>query len=349
MANALVCKTSIRGFNSRPVLQNSGGFPLLPPDSNIGHFDLSASLSAKYRRYGLCANGGFAVQLFRIGRWSGLAFLILAALVSAAQQNPSPMVEHTRAHPRLEQTVPPGRRIGLELGTLFLPEKMHASRQARLLLFFHGGHWIPELAVSKERNLAVITVQAGAGSSTYERLFADPARFPNLIAEAELKSGLRFSEVDLGGWSAGCGALRKILNDPPSYARVSRVLCIDGVHTGYVNGKPGPQESDIDTSNLQIWLRFGRDAIAGKKRLIITHTEIFPGTFASTTETADWLLREWGLTPHPVVRWGPMQTQILSDVRAGGLRVIGFAGNSAPDHVDQLHSLPVFLAWLEKK
>jgi hypothetical protein len=60
----------------------------------------------------------------------------------------------------------------------------------------------------------------------------------------------------------------------------------------------------------------------------------------STTETADYLLREWGLRPHAVVKWGPMKTQTLSEVKKGRLLVIGFAGNSAPDHVDELHSLP---------
>lgn len=44
-----------------------------------------------------------------------------------------------------------------------------------------------------------------------------------------------------------------------------------------------------------------------------------------------------------------MKTQILSEAKRGGLLVVGFAGNSAPDHVDQLHSLPEFLGWLEKK
>ena len=88
--------------------------------------------------------------------------------------------------------------------------------------------------------------------------------------------------------------------------------------------------------------------MAGNKRLIITHSEIFPGTFASTTETADWLLHEWELKPHPVARFGPMGTQMLSRVSTGGLTVIGFAGNSAPDHVDQLHSLPEYLRWLQK-
>jgi len=253
------------------------------------------------------------------------------------------MVEHTRTHPRLEKTTPPGRRIALELGTLFVPEKLKPTQHPSLLFFFHGGDWLPELAVSRQHNLAIVTVQAGAGSSSYEKLFADPARLPKVISEAESKSALKFSEIDLGGWSAGCGAIRKILQDPPSYDRARRVICIDGIHTGYIAGKPGPQESDIETDNLQIWLRYGRDAIAGKKHILITHSEIFPGTFASTTETADYLIREWKLSPHPVVRWGPMKTQILSDVKAGRLQVIGFAGNSAPDHVDQLHTLPELL------
>ena len=293
---------------------------------------------------------GVALKMLRKDRSLVLFFLFFAAgFVALAQQNPSPMVEHTREHPRLTKTTPPGRRLALELGTLFIPEKVQQKHPAKLLLFFHGGDWLPELAVAQQRNMAVIMVLAGEGSGSYVKLFTDPARFLRLVAEAEAKSGLKFGEVDLGGWSAGCGALRQILGDPASYERVSRVLCIDGVHTGYVNGKPGPEESQIETDNLQIWLRLGRDAMAGKKRFIVTHSEIFPGTFASTTETADYLLKEWGLTARPVVKWGPMKTQMLSEVKSGGLLVIGFAGNSAPDHVDQLHSLPEYLVWLEKK
>ena len=295
------------------------------------------------------------MKIYKIRRSVALISLYAACLAAPAQQNPSPMVEHTREHPRLTKTVPPGRRLPLELGSLFVPEslfvqkKVSLKRHVNLLVFFHGGDWIPEFAAAQQRNMAVITIQAGAGSGSYVKLFTDPTRFLRLIAEAEAKSGLTFGEIDLGGWSAGCGALRQILGDPASYDRVSGVLCIDGVHTGYVNDKPGPEESQIETDNLQNWLRLGRDAMAGKKRFILTHSEIFPGTFASTTETADYLLREWGLVAHPVVKWGPMKTQMLSEERAGGLLVAGFAGNSAPDHVDQLHSLPEYLGWLAKK
>src|SRR5262249_6069877 len=162
----------------------------------------------------------------------------------------------------------------------------------------------------------------------------DPQRFGKLLAEAEQKAGVRFGPVTLGGWSAGCGAIREIMKSPEAYARVGRVLAIDGIHTGYAGGKPGPLESQLETQNLEIWVRMARDAAAGGKRVIVTHSEIFPGTFASTTETADYLLAQIGLKRRPVVRWGPMRTQVLSEVRAGRLLVIGFAGNSAPDHVD---------------
>jgi hypothetical protein len=285
------------------------------------------------------------------------ALACLLILVSAPnsfaqqQQNPSPMVEHTRTHPRLAETTPPGLRQKLSIGTLFVPEKLKGKRNVNLLLFFHGGNWLPELAATQQRNLVVLTVQAGAGSSTYEKLFANPATFPNLLAEAQTAAGVPFHEIELGGWSAGCGALRQILSDPASYARVSRVLCIDGVHAGYLNDTPPPAatEPQLEPRNLASWLHFGADAIAGKKHLILTHSEIFPGTYASTTETADELLRQWKLTPHPVARWGPMGTQMLSETRAGNLLIVGFAGNSAPDHVDQLHSLPQYLRWLAKK
>ncbi len=249
------------------------------------------------------------------------------------------MVEHTRVHQRLKEEHPAGRREKLELGTLFLP----VPKPRVILFFFHGGTWLPEVAAARNK-IAVVSVQAGAGSGTYARLFEDPERFHRLLAEAESKAGFRFERLLVGGWSAGCGAIRQILRDSESYARVDAALLIDGIHTDYVDGKPGPLESKIGTENLKVWEQFGRDAMAGRKRAVITHSEIFPGTFASTTETADYLVTQLGLHSRPVLRWGPMGLQQLSEARAGKLSILGFAGNSAPDHVDQLHALP---AWLK--
>jgi hypothetical protein len=258
------------------------------------------------------------------------------------------MVEHTRAHPRLPPQSPPGRREKLDLGTLFVPANLKTAGGAQILFFFHGGTWLPEVAAAGNQ-VAVVSVQAGSGSAAYARLFNDPARFLGLLREAESRAGIHFGRVMLGGWSAGCGAIRQILKSPESYTRVDAALMIDGVHTDYVDGKPGPIESQIDPGNLETWLRLGRDAMEGHKRAMATHSEIFPGTFASTTETADYLAAQLGLRQRAVLKWGPMGLQQLSEAGAGKFLLIGYAGNSAPDHVDQLHSLPVFLKWLKKR
>ena len=273
----------------------------------------------------------------------------LSSPLAGAQQsqNPSPMVEHTRAHPRLKQETPAGRREKLEIGALFIPAKLAAKTKLPLFIHFHGGTWLPEAAAARAGNTAVISIQIGAGSGAYAKPFSDSQLLMRLLAEAEAKSGVKFTTLTLSAWSAGYGAIREILKTPALYARVDRVLLIDGLHTGYVGGSPGPRESKLETDKLEIFLQFARDAVAGRKQMLITHSEIFPGTFASTTETADWLLAELGLKRTPVVRWGPMGTQQLSEVRQGRFLLLGFAGNSAPDHVDQLHSLPDYLKWLK--
>ena len=80
--------------------------------------------------------------------------------------------------------------------------------------------------------------------------------------------------------------------------------------------------------------------------MLVTHSEIFPGTYASTTETADWMLGALGLTRQPTLTWGPRGMQQLSEAQAGRFALLGFAGNSAPDHVDHQHAMPELLARL---
>lgn len=258
------------------------------------------------------------------------------------------MVEHTRAHPRLKDDPPAGRREALEIGTLFIPAGL--KKTAPLLIHFHGAGWIAEVAAARAGGTATISMQLGSGSGAYAKPFADQELFLRLLGEAERKAGVTFAPITLSGWSAGYGAIREILKVPANYARVDRVLLIDGFHTGYVGGAPGKgpgQESVIEADGLQIFLQFARDAVAGRKRMVITHSEIFPGTFASTTECTDWLLAQLALPRTAVLRWGPMGLQQLSYASSGRFRLVGFAGNTAPDHVDQLHALPDLLKWLK--
>ena len=259
------------------------------------------------------------------------------------------MVEHTRAHPRLAEEAPPGKRQTLTVGKLFVPARLAGRKRLTLLVHFHGAGWVAEAAVARTGCCAVVSVESGSGSGAYARQFSDRALFGRMLTEAGEKAGATFDSVWLSAWSAGHGAIREILQTPEYYDRVQKVLLIDGLHTGYADGKPGPLESQIDPAHLEIFLRFARDAVAGRKTMIVTHSEIFPGTFASTTETADWLLAQLGLKRRPVLRWGPMGTQQLSEAHAGSFLLIGYAGNSAPDHIDQFRSLPDYINWLAQR
>ena len=280
----------------------------------------------------------------------------------AAAQNPSPMVEETRAHQRLVQKTLPGttRSFSGPAGKpveVFVPDRARERDQVDLVIHFHGVAWIPEQSVAElgDRTVTAV-VNLGAGSGTYDRAFADPTAFDSLLngvtREVSAAAGRveRIGRLTLVGFSAGHGAVRAILREPRHFARVDAVLLLDGMHTSYIpEGVVLANGGAMDTTNLVAFTNFARAAMRGEKRFLVTHSEIFPGTFASTTETADWMLRALGLRRTPVLRWGPRGMQQLSEVHSGKLEVLGFAGNSAPDHVDQLQSMPELLARLLKR
>jgi hypothetical protein len=272
-------------------------------------------------------------------------------------QNPSPMTEATRAHERLAPAQlrgtarsfigPSGKPV-----ELLVPNVPPPRDSLDLVVHFHGAAWLPHQAVAGlGADIISAVVNLGAGSGTYHRAFEDPAVFDSLVVGVtrEVSSVLgrraRIGHVTLAGFSAGHGAIRAILREPRHFARIDVVLLLDGMHTSYIpEGTVLAAGGALDTTNLVAFAAFARAAIRGEKRFLVTHSEIFPGTFASTTETADWLLRALGLQRTPVLQWGPRGMQQVSEVRAGRFELLGFAGNSAPDHVDHLHAMPEFLA-----
>lgn len=269
------------------------------------------------------------------------ATLFLVAISACAQspQNPSPMQEHTRSHQRQLQRSPAGRREKLTIGTLFIPGESKNRKTVPLLVHFHGSSWLPEQSAHKQNpRAAVLTVQLGAGSAAYAKPFQEGLRFTALLAEAAKTANLQFKPIYLSGFSAGYGAIREILKE----FQPDGVILIDGLHTGYdPEGAPGP----LKPESLSPFLDFARQAVSGKRRMLITHSEIFPGTFAGTTETADYLLDQLGIKRSPVLKWGPQGTQQLSVAGKGRFELLGFAGNSAPDHIDHLHALA---GWLKR-
>jgi hypothetical protein len=269
------------------------------------------------------------------------------------------MAERTRAHERLTERALPGARrtflgpAGKDV-SLWVPPRTGRGHRLDLVVHFHGAAWLPHQAVAAlKRPTASAVLNLGAGSGVYDRSFRDPLAFDSLLAsiQRELTSDsgapVEIDRITLAGFSAGHGAIRQILRDPRHFGRVDAVLLLDGMHTSYVpEGRVLADGGALDTTNLTAFAAFARAAAEGKKRFVVTHSEIFPGTFASTTETADWLVSRVPVRRVPVLRWGPRGLQQLSEARDGRFLLRGYAGNSAPDHVDQFHAMPELLRQL---
>lgn len=274
-----------------------------------------------------------------------------------AAQNPSPMTESTRAHGRISPHTPESQRLTID-SLLPRPVELHlplvgtGPDTVALLVHFLGPAYIAvDAAQQADRSMLVAVVNLAPGSSAYERPFKGTdgwQRFlTRIAAEASRERGkpVTLGKVYLSAFSAGNGAVRAILADSVAAAAVRGVVILDGIHTGYVPDRRVLADSGtLDPANLQSIARYAARAVRGDVRLLVTHSEVFPGTFASTTETADWLLRTLDIRRSAVLAWGPNGMQQLSVARAGGFTLMGFAGNSAPDHLDHLHALRTWLA-----
>ena len=265
--------------------------------------------------------------------------------MASVPQNPSPMQEHTRAHERIKERTWPGVQSTVD-GILPRPVELYMSpaNASALWVHFHGTPFVAHYAAARAKSpLSLACVQLGAGSAAYERPFAEPGAFARLLSALRAAAGSA-TGLWLSSFSAGYGALRAILGEEALAEQVDVVLILDGLHSGYrPEGCPLAAGGVIEAGQLEPFVRFARRAMAGEVRMLITHSEVFPGTFASTTETADYLLDALGLSRRAVLEWGPLGMQQLSETGIGRLRIMGFAGNSAPDHTDHLHGLYHFV------
>ena len=289
-------------------------------------------------------------------KWALLAILLTAAAQVVAQQaTPSPD-QPTAEHHRIAKTEVPGRHFDLNSlpgAVLFAQEKFDPKKRVPLIIHFHGPGWLVEYQVTRDLpRAAVITVQLGTASSVYNRPFDGTRTFDAMVEEARVLLGLKrgFSSINLTAWSAGYGAVRAILRDQVNFARVTSVLLLDGIHASYSpEGKPLAEGGVVNDRDLDSFLKFAREAAAGRKTFVITHSEIVPGTYASTTECTDYLLKALGLKRRPVRRKTRSGMHQLTTVDARGFHVRGYSGDTAADHIDFIHSMSEWLGLFKTK
>jgi hypothetical protein len=266
-------------------------------------------------------------------RWTFLLVTLLAALPAWSQGQPE---------------APPGERIKLTDGQLFIPEGYQPKGEVPLTLHLHGAYWAAERNhVRAAQPGVLVTVVLPGLSAVYRDRFKTPEAFRRILDETTAKlrertgdPDLRLGAVTLTSFSAGFGGVREILADAAAFERVGTLVMADSLYAGFVGE---PEKREVDPVHMEPFLHFARDAVAGKKRFVMTHSQLFTPTYASTVDTADFLLRALGGERAPVSKdWGDGLEE-LSEWKKGGFRLYSFRGDTGPEHMKHLHNLWRFL------
>ncbi len=283
-------------------------------------------------------------------RWATWLF---AALLSACAAAPSPPLAPPSvpvAAAAVEAPLPPPPTFGnLEKtstgGVMFPPDLPDAFD---VVVHFHFGKPIePEYRASGIR-AAVVFADHGTYAKAYNEAYEDPQRFSGVIDEAMHVVRERLGRPDmhpariaLVAWSAGYGAVRKVLQQ--GVVPVDTVVLLDGLHASY----RGPWRArKPDPKDIAVFVDFARAAAHGDKLMVVTHSAIVPGDYASTTETADMLvdaLATERVTLSGDEADGESGLRPTSRVDVGDFHLRAFAGDTKEVHVAQLHLVDLAL------
>jgi len=231
-----------------------------------------------------------------------------------------------------------GRKI------IFVPQVCrNGEGRYDLVVHFHGAPDAVEPQVPKLGFPAVfVLVNLGVGSGPYEDMFAHDGslgRFLDEIDEVMNKEcpsadGKR-GRVALSAWSAGYGAAYRVLANPRDRELVDAVLLADGLHAGFKD----KFRSQMNELQMAPFDGFAERAARGEKLFAITHTSIVTPSYASTTETSNYLIAKRGVAAEKVDEAGPRATmRLLSRANRGGFHVRGYAGNDTTAHCDHLYA-----------
>lgn len=243
---------------------------------------------------------------------------------------------------------PAGERIELATGELFIPETFQPDSDAVDLVFhMHIAPWAAEESLVKTgKNAVMIAVHLGSFSSPYQNYFSQPERFTDLVDEAFAKLNQRYPgrNLKLGylcvtAFSGGYGGARQLVSFPDIYNRMNALILLDCPHTSYVDG------GKVSPEQMEGFLRFACDAKAGKKTFIMTHSQIVPGNYASTTECADYLIANLDGRRIPAGGTNEVGMELASKYEFGHCHILGYTGDTKQDHMKHFYAMYL---WLER-
>ena len=260
-------------------------------------------------------------------------------------------------------TLEPGRgTVGGHV--LSIPNRLHTEDgEYDLVVHFHGN----TDAVEESYELAgigavLVIINLGEGADVYERAFSDPSRMRGLRRRVRDKlraRGVRkpkLRRLALSAWSAGYGAVMRVIDQPEHREALDAVLLFDGMHARYEPGtqtEPGARPR-LAAGDVAPFVRLAERAIDDELLFMITHSKIQPKNrdLASVRETADTVIDEVGVKRTKVTgvvkprmlkavegiyaRRSMLELQATSVAIEGQLLIAEYDGRSPLHHVAHL-------------
>jgi hypothetical protein len=241
-----------------------------------------------------------------------------------------------------ERTLKVGEPIKVVNGTLVVVQQTDGvPSPGQLLIHFHGALETTRKALARSEFRGTMVVVNFPGlSSAYSQPFVDhPELLEEIIGHAkttpEDTNSAPNSRIILSSFSAGYGAIREILKSPSHFAGIDAIVTADSIYAGLDAETPARV---VSRENMSEFLRFAELATKGEKQFVLSHSaQTTP--YASTTETADYLLHKLRIT-----RAADSATQRslftqTSKAQQGKFTVLGFSGETGHHHMQHLHQI----------
>jgi len=236
----------------------------------------------------------------------------------------------------------------LAQGRFMAPRENPVDEAGRFNLVIHLNGDEParrELAQSGQHfTLYSLTLEQGRD---YAPLFTGSALFDAIVSGVERalsqRAGrrARVEHLAFSAWSAGFVGIEAALAQP--FARdIDGVVLSDALHAPR-NDEPAFR------AQLAPFVDFAKRAAEGEKFMFVSHSSIDPPDFASTTETAHYLIAALGGKPKAVRREDPMGLELVEYFSRGNFHVRGYAGNDKADHCALVATLRSAYAALGKR
>jgi hypothetical protein len=217
-----------------------------------------------------------------------------------------------------------------------------------VLIHFHGMvSVVADNFTQSKVSGALIVINFNGLSAAYSKPFQNsPALFNSVLDRAFKQLGPKttWGRISVSSFSAGYGAVREILKTPGSFDRIDALIASDSM---YASLEEENEPRRPIKAHMLDYVRFAKLASKGKKTFIITHSNQ-ETPYASTTETANYMLEALSIHRLPTSPRDAEALTLTSKAATGKFTVLGYDGITGQDHLQHLHNIHLWWAQLAR-